>query len=97
LQPSYKAPFAHLRAGKKRIFSSIKHSKACRFSLSKNVEAFKSYSCFKKLEKNVYKNKRNKISVVFYASKKRKPQKKIPMAFVLVPLKNWGTLYFLND
>jgi len=76
----------------------LKKFTSCEFSLSPNIQAFKSFSCYKeKVKKSPSQYPYSKLKIVFYASKKRKPSTYKSKAFLLVPLKNWGTLYFIGD
>jgi len=92
-------PFHYLKSGRNKVSMGPGLKVNCRFKMSTSVVAYKSFNCFKKLKFNK-KNRsfnRNRLKIVFSATKKRKPQKKIPMTYLFVPLKNWGNLYFEKD
>ena len=97
LQSAVRVPFAYVKSGKQRVLFSKKTSKVCKVDIGEKVQGYKSLNCFLKTYKGkrIYKNRKTKL--VFFASHKKKPQNKRSMAFIVLPLKKWGTLYFEND
>jgi len=94
IQSASRLPFSYVRAGKRRALLSYKTSEKCKLSISDQVQAYKSLNCFYQTYKGKQIYKSNKTKIVFFSSNKTKPQSKGSMAFIIIPLKKWGTLYF---
>jgi len=97
LQSAVRIPFSYARSGKKRILFSKKSSRNCKVDVGAKIQGYKSLNCFFKIYKGKKIYKSHKTKIVFFASKKTKPQSKGSMAFIILPLKKWGTLYFESD
>lgn len=97
LQPAFKTPYPSVKAGKRKVFLRAEPKPLCDFKFGSAAVAFKSFSCFKKREPFKTRAYHKKIQVVFSATKKRKPLKQGSAAYIFIPLKNWGTLYFESD
>jgi len=92
LQKSQKLSFPYIQAKKGRyIYSNFKDFK-CSKRLSQNLSLYRSLNCFLNSGRSF--SKGSDLNFVLLASKKHKPKKRSSLAYIVLPLKNWGRLYF---